>query len=357
MSDKILIQVLPIYQDVPQHCSVIITFNNSTSLYSISGVLGPGLTIQPLSAEQENTRPNTCTSCLGVAWHSIQSLNESDHGESGYEDLTDDDENDTTSNSTTPSDYEEVAHNYTMARHGRRSPSKVYPEVLVVVDYPFYKKFHYNRAATQQYIISYFNAVNFCFNLLSDPGIELSIAGIVISSSIHSLPYITQGTISLDMVDAPSVLHAMGQFYYQDRPGLPVHDKVVTIMGKDLAARRNGRIDSTTLGGACIRNKRLRKINSVAIVEDSGGYFGVVTTAHEIGHLLGAVHDGDSAPSYLKGPGAKKCSWSQGFIMSDNRRTSKGLLWSSCSINQMRHFLKTKTASCLANYPRLVSII
>jgi hypothetical protein len=118
-------------------------------------------------------------------------------------------------------------------------------------------------------------------------------------------------------------------------------------------------MDSTTsgyayVGGACIRNIRLRKINSVALVEDSGGYSGVVTTAHEIGHLLGAVHDGDSAPSYLKGPGAKKCSWSEGFIMSDNRRTSKGLLWSSCSINQMRHFLKTKTASCLANYPRLV---
>ena len=108
-----------------------------------------------------------------------------------------------------------------MARHGRRSPSKVYPEVLVVVDYTFYKKFHYNLAATQQYIISYFNAVNFCFNLLSDPGIELSIAGIVISSSIHSLPYITQGTISLDMVDAPSVLHAIGQFYYQDGQACP----------------------------------------------------------------------------------------------------------------------------------------
>ena len=53
------------------------------------------------------------------------------------------------------------------------------------------------------------------------------------------------------------------------------------------------------VGGACVKNIYLKKISSVALVEDSGGYSGVVVTAHEIGHLLGAVHDGDSAPSYL----------------------------------------------------------
>ena len=57
--------------------------------------------------------------------------------ENGYEQA-----NDNNSDSTNPSDYEEVKHDYTLARHGRRSPRKVNPEVLVVVDYPFYKKFH-----------------------------------------------------------------------------------------------------------------------------------------------------------------------------------------------------------------------
>ena len=75
-------------------------------------------------------------------------------------------------------------------------------------------------------------------------------------------------------------------------------------------------------------------------------------TAHEIGHLLGAVHDGDSSPSYLRGPGAKSCPWSQGFIMSDLRRTARGQLWSDCSVKQIKHFLKTTTASCLHNPPR-----
>ena len=46
---------------------------------------------------------------------------------------------------------------------------------------------------------------------------------------------------------------------------------------------------------------RLGKINSVAVVEDTGGFSGVLTTAHEIAHVLGVVHDGDYAPSYLSG--------------------------------------------------------
>ena len=127
--------------------------------------------------------------------------------------------------------------------------------------------------------------------------------------------------------------------------------------GMDLARKKGGKMSSSTagyayVGGACIRNINFRKISSVAIVEDSGGYSGVLVAAHEIGHLLGAVHDGDSAPRYLRGPGAKSCPWSKGYIMSDLRRTVRGQLWSDCSIKQIQYFLKTKTASCLLNQPR-----
>ena len=100
-----------------------------------------------------------------------------------------------------------------------------------------------------------------------------------------------------------------------------------------------------------MRNSYLGKISSVALVEDSGGYSGVVVTAHEIGHLLGAVHDGDAAPSYLRGPGAKSCPWSDGYIMSDLRRTSRGVTWSQCSVKQIKYFLSTSTAQCLYNAP------
>ena len=242
-----------------------------------------------------------------------------------------------------------------MSRHGRELLAKAYPEVLVVVDVSLFKKFKYKTDLTHEYIVSFFNAVNFCFALLSNPQVQLSIVGIVIGSSHNALPFLRQTSSSL--VDANSVLHNMGRYYYKDRPGLPVYDIVVAMTALDLSAVRGGKIDHNVrgyayVGGACVRNTLLQKINSVAILEDSGGYSAVVTAAHEIAHLLGTVHDGDSAPSYLRGPGATSCPASDGFIMSNKRNTWRGMLWSSCSINQIRHFLKTKTASCLRNYPR-----
>ena len=32
-------------------------------------------------------------------------------------------------------------------------------------------------------------------------------------------------------------------------------------------------------------NKRLEKVNSVAIIEDTGGFSGIIVAAHEVGHL------------------------------------------------------------------------
>ena len=77
----------------------------------------------------------------------------------------------------------------------------------------------------------------------------------------------------------------------------------------------------------------------------------MLVAVHEIGHLLGVVHDGDYAPSYLPGPGAASCSWYDGYIMSDRRRDYRGHQWSSCSLQQLRYFLSSWRADCLINYP------
>lgn len=105
------------------------------------------------------------------------------------------------------------------------------------------------------------------------------------------------------------------------------------------------------VGGACVVNKRLEKVNSVAIIEDTGGFSGIIVAAHEVGHLLGAVHDGSPPPSYLGGPGAEKCRWEDGYIMSDLRHTERGFRWSPCSVQSFHHFLNGDTATCLYNSP------
>ena len=50
---------------------------------------------------------------------------------------------------------------------------------------------------------------------MTSPLVELSIAGMVVAESSSSLPYILAHTSRGDMLDAPSCLHAMGQYYYK----------------------------------------------------------------------------------------------------------------------------------------------
>ncbi|XP_054718754.1 A disintegrin and metalloproteinase with thrombospondin motifs like [Uloborus diversus] len=149
----------------------------------------------------------------------------------------------------------------------------------------------------------------------------------------------------------------MGKYLYREHR-LPTYDLAVVITKLDMCRRRfpGGRCNRGTagfayVGGACVVNKRLEKVNSVAIIEDSGGFSGIIVAAHEIGHLLGCVHDGSPPPSYLGGPGATHCPWEDGFIMSDLRHTERGFKWSSCSVEQFKHFLNGETATCLFNFP------
>lgn len=63
---------------------------------------------------------------------------------------------------------------------------------------------------------------------------------------------------------------------------------------RELVRYEGGRCNRGTagfayVGGACVVNKRLEKVNSVAIIEDSGGFSGIIVAAHEVGHLWVSV--------------------------------------------------------------------
>ncbi|GBP71609.1 A disintegrin and metalloproteinase with thrombospondin motifs 8 [Eumeta japonica] len=169
-------------------------------------------------------------------------------------------------------------------------------------------------------------------------------------------PYLERNRVGRDAIDSAAALTDMGKYLFRERR-LPVYDIAVAITKYDMCRRRKGgRCTKGTagfayVGGACVVNKRLEKVNSVAIIEDTGGFSGIIVAAHEVGHLLGAVHDGSPPPSYLGGPGAEKCRWEDGFIMSDLRHTEKGFRWSPCSVQSFHHFLNGDTATCLYNSP------
>ncbi|GFY57111.1 a disintegrin and metalloproteinase with thrombospondin motifs 1 [Trichonephila inaurata madagascariensis] len=259
-----------------------------------------------------------------------------------------------------PLDLDEFR-NTTLRRSKRQAtPDTVWPEVLLVVDYESYILHGGNSRDVKRYFISFFNGVDLRYKLLHHPRVRISLAGMIVAKDRDATPYLERNRLrppNADAVDAAGALTDMGKYLYREHR-LPTYDLAVVITKLDMCRRRfpGGRCNRGTagfayVGGACVVNKRLEKVNSVAIIEDSGGFSGIIVAAHEIGHLLGCVHDGSPPPSYLGGPGATHCPWEDGFIMSDLRHTERGFKWSSCSVEQFKHFLNGETATCLFNFP------
>ncbi|XP_064552166.1 A disintegrin and metalloproteinase with thrombospondin motifs like isoform X7 [Drosophila montana] len=269
-----------------------------------------------------------------------------------FEDLNDEDEG----TLDTEADPAEPHTSESRLRHRRQAPYVIYPEVLVIVDYDGYRLHGGDNLQVKRYFISFWNGVDLRYRLLKGPRIRISIAGIIISRGRDATPYLERNRVGRDAIDSAAALTDMGKYLFRERR-LPVYDIAVAITKYDMCRRRKGgRCTKGTagfayVGGACVVNKRLEKVNSVAIIEDTGGFSGIIVAAHEVGHLLGAVHDGSPPPSYLGGPGAQRCRWEDGYIMSDLRHTERGFRWSACTVQSFHHFLNGDTATCLHNAP------
>ncbi|XP_015439631.1 PREDICTED: A disintegrin and metalloproteinase with thrombospondin motifs 4 [Dufourea novaeangliae] len=242
-------------------------------------------------------------------------------------------------------------------RPKREAPYVIYPEILCIVDYDGYRLHGGDNVQIKRYFVSFWNGVDLRYKLLKGPKIRISIAGIIISRGRDATPYLERNRVGRDAIDSAAALTDMGKYLFRERR-LPVYDIAVAVTKLDMCRRQyandvcnRGTAGFAYVGGACVVNKRLEKVNSVAIIEDTGGFSGIIVAAHEVGHLLGAVHDGSPPPSYLGGPGAEKCRWEDGYIMSDLRHTEKGFKWSHCSVSSFHHFLNGDTATCLYNAP------
>nr|XP_022907293.1 A disintegrin and metalloproteinase with thrombospondin motifs 16 isoform X1 [Onthophagus taurus]XP_022907294.1 A disintegrin and metalloproteinase with thrombospondin motifs 16 isoform X1 [Onthophagus taurus] len=253
--------------------------------------------------------------------------------------------------------YRRSATNEKSSRSKREAPYTIYPEILVIVDYDGYRLHGGDNLQIKRYFVSFWNGVDLRYKLLKGPKIRISIAGIIVSRGRDATPYLERNRVGRDAIDSAAALTDMGKYLFRERR-LPVYDIAVAITKLDMCRRsypsdscNRGTAGFAYVGGACVINKRLEKVNSVAIIEDTGGFSGIIVAAHEVGHLLGAVHDGSPPPSYLGGPGAQKCQWEDGYIMSDLRHTERGFRWSPCSVASFHHFLNGDTASCLFNSP------
>ena len=200
---QFIFQAETVYEDTDQETSVIIKRDARDEVFHISGVLGINLIILPMNETSQDS-PSCCPECLKIVRHKI---------------IRRDAEPEESSDEGIEADYSEVEAEYRVPRRGKSlsNKRKVHPEILVIVDYTLFKKLGMETGRAKQYVISYINAVNMRFRTFSQPSIELHLVGVIFGKSKSSFPFISSAIRSLDMLDAPACLHAMGQYYYKDR--------------------------------------------------------------------------------------------------------------------------------------------
>ncbi|XP_066590313.1 A disintegrin and metalloproteinase with thrombospondin motifs like isoform X2 [Prorops nasuta] len=239
----------------------------------------------------------------------------------------------------------------------RQVPDIIYPKVLITMDFGLYNIIGKNRQQAVRYITSLMKGVDLRYRMFINPKIRFNIAGIIIALDKYAVPYLEESRLNDTLLDCDDATFAMSNYFYkEDRFKQDFYDLAITLTSSDLSAMRNGSLKTTItgiafLGVACQRDHRRHMALAVGIAEDRGGYNGIITVAHEIGHMLGARHDGSDFNT-------QNCPQTKGFIMSSTVTRSRNVLsWSPCSVKLLYEFINQDSARCLRVPPSNVGKI
>ena len=113
------------YEDTERSASVIIE-KDEKSVFRISGTLGLDLVISPTGEKDERKQ---CRNCERLVLHNVTARN-----------------SETECPATSSADYQQVDADYSIPRRGKSLSDrrKVYPEILVVMDYQLFKIFGFS---------------------------------------------------------------------------------------------------------------------------------------------------------------------------------------------------------------------
>lgn len=246
----------------------------------------------------------------------------------------------------------EIVRNTTNNRVKRQSQGSSTPyidvEVCVLIDYALYLKAGKNLRDLAAYMLHFWHAVNLRFATIKDMRINIKLKTVGVFQDEESQVFLKNNMLQgkkrvFEARHALSDLQRWLSYHYNDFSKFDViflltGDDGCVFSGQACEKRVTG---VSYVGGACRRHWLMGALN-VAIGETDLVFRGVFTAAHEVGHLLGAPHDGEI--------GAEICTTNSGYLMSYNRSDPiKAHRFSICSINKFKEFLKTSSANCLWN--------
>jgi len=250
-------------------------------------------------------------------------------------------------------------------RQKRQVTQDVYVDFVALVDYGVYTAW-YDRStensasdkkrdtldAIYQYYAFVSNGMNMMYRSITSLSytIHIRLTAIIVSETASASPWTETIRKSSsggkpDTVDAVFALLKLKMWVKENTAILPPYDHVMLFCGYDLTTATDGNVVAglSGTGVLCLKNGR-----ASSIVEDMGGFQCVKTAAHELGHNMGAKHDGDG----------NNCDYLDGYIMSPGnhnyteRNKLNGWRFSACSVNYFNIFftetLKTPGGSrCL----------
>lgn len=211
-------------------------------------------------------------------------------------------------------------------------------EVCVVTGRSYAMAFQSTQAMIE-YLAIMLNAVVLRYADMVQPKIGFQLNGVTTDQDGRLLSYTQQG------VDVTQTLRRLKEYIkFQD---FSACDLVFLLTEKEFVTVTDQKVDKSVtglayVGGVCGPDK-------VAVGEDKPrSYDGTYIWAHEMGHTLGATHDGDPRVRYIPNhPGAEGCPWAAGFLMSYEDGGLRKYTLSECSKRQIQTVFRILRPSCI----------
>ncbi|XP_064456879.1 venom metalloproteinase antarease TserMP_A-like [Ornithodoros turicata] len=317
-----------LFQDEDNFASLVVTDDNGLHL---QGMIRDDLRIEPLPTAERSSE--------GLVAHRLYKVEEVRSDTPIYQYVS------------APASNR-AAHSLDKMIEGRIDKRFARPETHIVVDSVLFAEFAKNETDVILYLGAAVNAVNLRYKTVKTLDVEIVAVGFTFyengNEERHFLKFVQGASWDQQYGVMGTTLIAFMYFYKNNHPDTFYGaDLLSFVTGRDMCALEGNRFTCAVTGlgytgGVCSDAR-------VSLIEDTAWSFRLVRgLAHELAHSLGCVHDGQRPATFMEGhPGAERCHWRDGYLMSYIRENNRQFEFSRCCAEQIYYVSQREDKLCL----------